>query len=175
MLYITAMKKTLLLSLLSIIVSASALFAQNTEKKGWTSEERYTFLDECAKTAKANMSSDSARDYCHCMQEKLEKKFPNVLDIDKSLDLESPEMKKNVQSCLGSGSTWTAKDRTDFLKECVDAARASLGEDKAKRYCACSLYKIERKYPDPSQAAEITEEVMASPDFKKMIQECLAF
>lgn len=121
------------------------------------------------------MSSDSARDYCHCMQAKLEKKFPDVLDIEKGLDLNSPEMKSNIQDCLKSGSTWTAKDRTDFLNECVGAARASLGEDKAKRYCACSLYKIERKYPDPAQAAEITEEVMASPDFKKMIQACLEF
>jgi hypothetical protein len=75
-LYFTAMKKILIPYLLFSAFFINKAFTQETEeKKGWPSAERNDFIIECIKSAKVNMSEDSARFYCYCMQEKVEKKI----------------------------------------------------------------------------------------------------
>lgn len=49
-------------------------------------------------------------------------------------------------------SNWTKKDRNKWLDEC----ETQLG-DKGKEICSCVLAKVERKYPDPSDAENATE------------------
>ena len=171
--------KKILTSYLSIsVLFFSNVLAQETvEKKGWPSSERYTFIAECIKTAKVGMSDDSARSYCYCMQEKIEKKYPTTEDAAKltSADLETPEWKKEIQNCLAPASTWSTKDRSDFLSECVESAKEGRSEEKAKIYCECMLFKIETRYPNPATAGNINEETLKTPDWKKMIQDCSEF
>ncbi|HUR65121.1 MAG TPA: hypothetical protein VMZ03_02120 [Chitinophagaceae bacterium] len=167
--------KKLLLHLLCGVFFSNFAFSQ--ERKGWPSSERYSFITECLKSAKANLSEDSARFYCYCMQEKLEIKYPAIEDASKltAADLSGPEWRKEIQSCRVGIGQWSPKDRSDFLNDCVEAAKPSLGETKAKSYCECMLFKTEKKYPDPAEAAMITEATLQTPEFKKMIKDCADF
>ena len=152
------------------------LSAQTGEKKGWPSAERYGFITECMKAAEKGMSVDTARFYCFCMIFKMEEKYSTIdeaagLTEDK---LQSPEWQKEIKACLQG--FWSGKDRTEFLTDCINAAKEGLGEEKAKNYCECMLYKVEVKFPDSSVVeAELTEEKLNSPEWKKIIQSCLDF
>lgn len=177
-LYFTAMKKILLPYLLVSIVFINKGFAQETgEKKGWSSADRNDFIVECIKSAKVNMAEDSARFYCYCMQEKVEKKYPAIVDAAKlsETDMKSPEWLKEIKSCLTSGTAWSAKDCSDFLSECIESAKPGMSEQKAKNYCGCMMFKIEKMYPNPADAGSITKEDLQSPAWKKRIQSCLEF
>jgi hypothetical protein len=170
------MKKILFPILLMLLSPLVRLSAQTGETKGWPSKERYAFISECIKAAQKGMSEDTARYYCYCMIFKMEKKYPTVeaaagLTEDQ---LTSPEWQKEIQACLQG--YWSSKDRNDFLQECIGSAKTGLGEEKAKNYCECMLYKVETLYPDTAKAAEeLTEEKLNSPAWKKIIQSCLEF
>ena len=173
------MKKIVFYSLVSILFLSKS-FAQEAgepKKKGWPSVERNAFITECIKTAKAGMSEDSAKSYCYCMLEKIEKKYPTIEEAGKitDADMQSAEWQKDVKDCLASISKWSAIDRSVFLSECVKSAKTGMNEEKAKSYCDCMMFKIEKKYPNPNDAADITEETLKSPEWKKMVQDCLDF
>ena len=170
------MKKYVILSLLLITLFSIQLSAQTGEKKGWPSSERYGFITECIKAAQKGMSVDTARFYCYCMVFKMEEKYPTIEEASALTEekLQSPEWQKEIQACLQG--YWSTKDRTDFLTDCINAAKEGLGDEKAKNYCECMLYKVEVKYPDSSTVAEeLTEEKLNSPEWKKIIQSCLDF
>lgn len=145
------------------------------ETKRWSSEERFAFISECIKEAKLGMSEDSARFYCYCMQEKIEKKYPDPEDAAKITEgeMESEEFQKMVMDCLGG--TWDTENREVFISECVKKASTNLGEEKAKTYCECMQFKIEKAYPDPKDINELTAEKLASPEWKKVVKGCLDF
>lgn len=165
--------------LLLLFLTSNVSVAQQAgdSKKGWPSSERQTFITECIGTAKQSMSIDSSRSYCYCMQEKLERKFPDFERASKlsTDDLETPEWQKEARDCLSSISNWTSKDRSDFISECINSAKASIGDAKAKKYCECMLFKVEQKYPRPEDAGDLDEETLGSPEWKKIIQSCLDF
>ena len=121
------------------------------------------------------MSEDSARFYCYCMEEKVEKKYPNIQDAAKLTkeDMESPEWKKEINSCLQG--TWGSKDRNDFVSSCVESAKAGVGAEKAKTYCECMLFKIEQQYPNPNDATKLTAEDLQTPKWKAIAKGCLDF
>ncbi len=171
------MKKIQLTCLFISILFISNSFAQTTgEKKGWPSVERYAFISECIKTAQENMSEDSARFYCYCMQEKIEIKYPTIDEAAKitEADMESADWQKDIKSCLGG--FWTNKDRAPFLTTCIESAqKGGLTEEKSKNYCECMLFKIENIYPNPVDAIVLTPEKLATPEWKKIIQSCLDF
>lgn len=172
------MKKALLSCLLiSVLFAGKTIAQESVVKKGWPSEERHAFITDCMTNAKKGMSEDSARYYCYCMQEKIENKYPLIEDVAKltEADLKTPEMKKEIQDCLTSKSTWSPADRSDFLKSCIESAKSELGEQKAKNYCGCTLFKMEKKYPRVADANALTEKEMQSPEFKKLVADCMAF
>ena len=148
---------------------------QTPGNKAWSSEDRHTFIADCIGTA-ISIGEDSARFYCYCMQEKIEKKFPDVNDANKlsADDLEKPEWKKATQDCVTGIGSWTPKDRSDFMTECVNAAQDTFGKEKAKNYCECMLFKLEKKYPDPNDA-DVSEATLATPEWKKIIKDCIEF
>jgi hypothetical protein len=169
------MKKVLFNCLLLLSVSA-ALLAQPGEKKGWPSAERNGFITECINSAKAGMSEDSARFYCWCMQEKVEKKYPTIEEASKltAEEMGSPEWKKEINACL-SGGGWKNADRSGFLTNCIETAKAGIGAEKTKTYCECMLFKIEQRFPDPAEAGKLTAEMLNSPEWKKIAQGCMDF
>ncbi len=187
------MKKTVLILTLfvSIIITHNS-FAQTAgdkapaktpaattndqNKKGWTSEDRHVFIDECFKNAEPGVGVDTARFYCYCMQEKIEIRFPNSADANKlsADDLEKPEWQKIAKDCIQTIGKWTSADRSEFLSECVNVGQETLGKEKATSYCACMLFKMEKKFPDPNDAG-LSEEMLATPEWKKIIKDCMDF
>ncbi len=171
------MKKLLLFTPVIFLFLSVKIFAQKDgEKKGWPSGERSAFITECIKSAKAGMSEDSARSYCYCMQFKVEAKYPTIEEAAKitEQDMESPEWKKDIKNCLSVGS-WSSKDHAEFLSNCIGSAKDAMGEEKANTYCECMMSKVESKYPNPADAGNLTKEKLNSPEWKKIIKECLDF
>ena len=170
------MKKQYILSTALFCFFVSIVYCQTGgEKKGWPSNERHTFITECIVTAKKNMSSDSARFYCYYMQEKMEAKYPDFADASKitSKDLASAEWLKEIRSCIGG--TWKKSEREEFVTSCINSAKASLGETKAKNYCECMVFKLEKIYPNADDAAKITAEDFKTDYWQKLIKGCLDF
>lgn len=174
--YNYTMNKHNIFSVLLFCFFVTSVVAQTAgEKKGWPSSERHSFITECIGTAKKNMSDDSARSYCYCMQEKMEAKYPDIADASKitAKDLASPEWVKEIKSCIGS--TWSKKDHEEFVTSCINSAKASLGETKAKNYCECMVFKIEKIYPNATDADKITAEDFKTESWQKLIRGCLDF
>src|SRR5687767_4901523 len=170
------MNKHYILSALLSCFLVTSLIGQTTgEKKGWPSSERNAFITECIGTAKKNMSADSARFYCYCMQEKIEAKYPDTADANKitETELSSPEWVKEIRSCIGG--TWTKIDHEEFVTSCVNSAKASLGETKAKSYCECMMFKIEKIYPNANDAGKLSAEDFKTEHWQKLIKGCLDF
>lgn len=160
----------------AFLFTAITAISQTTETKGWPSSERASFIAECIKSAKAGMSEDSARSYCYCMQSKIETKYPNAEDAGKltAADMQTPAWKKEIVDCLGAAK-WSASYRASFLSGCVDEAKKSFGEEKAKKYCECMVFKVESRFPNPKDADNITAETIKTPEWQKVIRDCLAF
>ena len=120
------------------------------------------------------MSKDSARYYCYCMQEKVEQKYPTVADVAKLTEeeMESDEWQREITACLYG--YWSTSQRSEFMRDCTEAAK-SIGETKAKNYCECMMFQIEKRYPSFDEANKLTEKDFASPMWKKIIQASLDF
>lgn len=164
--------------LLLALLFSTATFCQVApgEHKGWPSIERYGFIKSCVDEAKSSMSEDSARFYCYCMQDKMESMYPNLEDAAKVTedDMNNPAWQKMIRTCLGG--FWSSAERNEFLNSCTPSAiKSGLEEEKARNYCECMLYKIEMKFPNPMDAAEIDEKTMASPEWLKLAKSCLDF
>lgn len=179
------MKKTRFLTLIAFILITNSLIAQDggkpvagapaTEKKGWPPEERLAFVSECIKEAQKGMSKDSARFYCHCMLERVEKRYPTIEEASNvtEADMRSEAWQKDVEACLVGN--WTSKNRAEFMADCVKSAKTGVGEEKATTYCECMMYKMERYFPNYADAGKLAEEKLRSPEWQKIIASCLNF
>lgn len=172
------MRKILRFSFLPILLFAANLsYSQQTgEKKGWPSYERYAFITSCTREARISMSEDTARFYCYCMQEKVEVKYPTIELASKitEAEMQSAVWQADIKSCLGG--FWGTAERAAFLSNCIESAeKAGTSSEKAKNYCSCMLFKVEARYPNPFDAADLTPEKLNSPEWKKVIQGCVDF
>ena len=67
---------------------------------GWTSEQVRDFVDNCVSEAeKGALSHEQAQNYCSCMQQKLERKYPDPNEAV-GLTEDSQEMKQMATDCL---------------------------------------------------------------------------
>ena len=121
------------------------------------------------------MSEDSARFYCYCMQERIEKRYPTVDEAAKvtEADMASEAWQQDVKACLGG--TWNTENRAEFMSVCVSNAKSGIGEEKAKIYCECMMFKIEKAYPSYAEADKLTVEKLSTPAWKKIVQGCMDF
>jgi len=173
------MKKKTLLPIAILCFCISSVWGQghvtDSVKKSWSQLDRSEFISSCVKTAQTSMGTDSARYYCHCMQYKVEVKFPNPVDADKltAADFNSAEWQKEIKACVGGG-TWTRQDREEFISNCVKTAKdGGLSETKAKNYCECTQFKVEKKYPNSADLNKITADDLKSEYWKKLMASCL--
>lgn len=120
------------------------------------------------------MSADTAKFYCYCMQEKVEQMYPDTTDANRltTQELSKPEWKKNINACLSG--TWPSTERDAFLKSCIEQAH-NLGEQKARNYCECMLYKMEKLYPNVEDASKVKPEDLKSEAWQKILKWCLNF
>ncbi len=82
-------------------------------------------------------------------------------------------VQSTIAQTAGTNNNWTTTDRTDFIRECIKTANENMSLDSATSYCNCMLPKIEAKYPKIEDAGKITSEVLASPEWQKMINDCM--
>ncbi|OSZ81054.1 hypothetical protein CAP36_07405 [Chitinophagaceae bacterium IBVUCB2] len=78
-----------------------------------------------------------------------------------------------ISQTAGSNNNWTVTDRSDFIRECITSAGQNMNVDSATSYCNCMLPKVEAKYPKIEDAGNLTAEVLATPEWKKMIADCM--
>ena len=173
------MKKKILFPVTIFCFCISSVWGQgnatDSVKKSWSLADRSEFISACINTAKTSMGIDSARYYCHCMQSKVEAKFPDPVEADKltASDFNTAEWQKEIKACL-SGGTWSKKEREEFISSCVNSAKENgLSEAKAKNYCECTQFKVEKRYPNTADLDKITEEDLKSDFWAKLMASCL--
>ena len=173
------MKRKILFSITVLCFCVSSVCGQgnatDSVTKSWSQADRTEFISSCVKTAQTSMGTDSARYYCYCMQYKIEAKFPNALDVDKLTkdDFSSAEWQKEIKACL-TGGTWTKPDREEFVSNCTRTAKeGGLSEVKAKSYCECMLFKVEKRYPNANDLSKVTTDDFKSEYWQKLINNCL--
>ncbi len=156
------------------------------DSKNWTSSEVRQFVTPCVDKAVENgVSRSKAEIYCNCMQQRMERKFPDASDVS-NFDKNSSETKGWIQDCqersgiTGTSSTssssagWSRKDELEFVNNCVGAAeKGGMEYLDAQSYCDCMQYKLEKLYPDVRDASRLTDADFATPSMKKMIKSCL--
>lgn len=49
----------------------------------WTDEDRTSFIEQCVASAKSSVGEERAKDYCSCMQQKVEYRYPTPADAAK--------------------------------------------------------------------------------------------
>ena len=172
------MKKKIILSITILCFCISSVWGQghaaDSVKKSWSQADRSEFILAWVKNAQTSMGADSARYYCYCMQARVEAKFPDPVAADKLTkeDFKSVEWQKEIKACL-SGGTWTKQEREEFISSCVKSAKESgLSETKAKNYCECTQYKIEKRYPSTADLDKISEEDLKSKFWENLMASC---
>lgn len=73
----------------------------------------------------------------------------------------------------GEKKTWLPATRYQFIAECINTAKNSMGTDTARFYCYCMQEKIEMKYPDTADMNKLTTAELSKPEWKKEITACL--
>jgi hypothetical protein len=174
------MKKKFFLPITILCFCISSVWGQDNAsdsvKNSWGHADRTEFISACIKVAQPSMGTDSARYYCYCMQSKVEAKFPDPVQADKLTkdDFSSAEWKKEIKACL-SGGTWTKLDREEFVSNCIRTAKeGGLSETKAKNYCECMQFKVEKRYPNADDLTKVTNDDFKSEYWQKLIASCLA-
>lgn len=61
---------------------------------------------------------------------------------------------------LSAPSSWTKEMRKAYMNACVDSASKDMSKKMAKKYCLCTMKKIESLYPDPATISSIPEDVI---------------
>jgi len=85
---------------------------------------------------------------------------------------DSDENKKRNDTSYHGG--WATDLADEFIKNCTkDVIKGGIPAKQAQAYCSCMQTKIERLYPNPDEAAKITEEDMKSAEMSRLVEECL--
>ena len=76
----------------------------DSRSTGWSAKDVRDFVSECVPAAAKNgLTNAQATDYCECMQQKIERQYPDINDAAR-IDMESPEMQQMVQDCAPRGN-----------------------------------------------------------------------
>lgn len=147
----------------------------------WSSADVKEFFRKCTNTAISNGADrKAAEDYCSCMQEKMEKKYPDPNDMT-GIDKENPEVKSMADECkIATGVAkkaskgWSRQQELKFVNECVNAAeKGGMEYLDAQSYCDCMQYELAKIYPNAADAEKLTEADLSTPAMKRLVNKCL--
>jgi hypothetical protein len=65
-----------------IIVIILLLGLLTSCKRKWTDKDKQEFLSGCMNSAVKDLGSDKAKQYCHCMLDKVLARYPDARDIN---------------------------------------------------------------------------------------------
>lgn len=146
---------------------------RENNEASWSSSDIRKFNSDCEESLKE--TPGMADKLCPCLLEKFQKRYSDYSEMDaKSTAAEGEKAAKDCASDLGlnpnnagnddgnnrtAGGGWSAKDEDEFLSSCVKNAMAK-GQTRSisTRYCECMLGKIESRYPNSADAANLTED-----------------
>jgi hypothetical protein len=145
-----------------------------TTGSGWSKTYRDKFLMGCISKASESVSSDEAYNYCSCMAEKVEAKYPNENEVDAKLtnaDIESMRVgcnsntssnnqtynNNNNNSNNYNSGAWSASDQREFMDNCTPGASKTLGSSGAYNYCDCMLKKLMYEYPNSADVGNVSK------------------
>lgn len=134
--------------------------AAGTTVKKWSASERATFVKSCVDGL--GWSKDSSEAYCNCAADKVEKMYPTAADVEKLTDAQATDMAKECLKLNSFGTTWTESERKTFMDNCVGKTEEEKAGGANDGYCKCMLDKIEKLYPNPIDAGNITSEQMTT-------------
>jgi hypothetical protein len=81
-----------------IVISTLVFFScKNAASKKWSEADRTQFMNSCVTNATTALGDGAAREYCNCMLEKIEKKYPNSVDSEKITMGETIAMAKDCR------------------------------------------------------------------------------
>lgn len=67
----------------------------------WGKSDRFVFLENCVNSAKTTMGDEKANEYCSCVLEMVEIKYPNAKE---ATALSVNDMMEMAKTCLGSSN-----------------------------------------------------------------------
>jgi hypothetical protein len=147
----------------------------------WSKDYRNKFLQGCISKAAEKVSAADAFNYCSCMTDKVEAKYPVESEVDSKLtDADVASMKPDCLANSGSGNSntqsqsnnnnynnsnsstsqsWSASDQQEFMDNCVPGASKSLGSG-ASGYCSCMMNKLMAEYPNSKDIGNVSKQHM---------------
>lgn len=155
----------------------------------WSKAYKDKFISGCISKASEKIGAGQAYNYCSCMADKVEAKYPVETEVDAKLtDADVDNMKGDCitssgasqsgtsqsgvssdqsgtsSASPGSGSNagWSYSDQKAFMDKCVSGASTSLGSSGASSYCECMLDKLMQAYPNAKDVGNVSKEQMSS-------------
>ena len=171
----------------TIFAGAAVLFAFGAAAAGWSSPTRATFISSCVGgAAKNDVTEKSAKAYCVCVTDDLEKKYSEA-ELKAVNVAPSEKFKADMQAAAGAcakllafvskpGQTgWAPTFRNSFVASCVGgAAGKGMDQGKVQKYCACMAGSLEKKYTDNEFAqASFKPTDKYNADIEKAAQGCV--
>ncbi|MGB3008692.1 MAG: hypothetical protein WBC06_19405 [Chitinophagaceae bacterium] len=105
-----------------------------------------------------NESSRDRDDYRNTDKNKDQEENDKDRNTNYSRDEENEDKDKNENYSSGG---WSSSDVNEFVTSCVSSAvKEGMQRSAAQNYCECMQQKIENKYPNSSDAAEIADAEM---------------
>jgi hypothetical protein len=80
-----------------IICTMFFLGCKNSSSKKWSESDKTQFMNSCVANATTALGEGPAREYCSCMLEKIEKKYPNSKDSEQITMGQTIEMAKDCR------------------------------------------------------------------------------
>lgn len=79
-----------------LIVMTALFISSCGESKGWSDEDKDKFVSGCVKSNKGAVSEEKATELCTCMLNKMEEKFPTMVE-SQAMDIN--DIKEMAVSC----------------------------------------------------------------------------
>lgn len=160
------------LSLAAMTLVLASCGNKNESGSNWNDFVRQAFLATCMKEAIPLVGEKHADSYCKCMQQKVEARYPDALDVGDLTDAQVDEFavgcNEKADSVTMANTPWSETSRADFVDACVEGAGAELSREEAKAYCTCMQEKVEKKTVNVGGADSIPEE-----EINRMADDCL--
>jgi len=144
-----------------ILMVAMVLLASRAEAGGWSKQIRGEFIGGCVRAAPGqNITEESAKVYCNCVGDLLEKKYTAEQFVKESTtrsetfnaDIESSTAAcaKHIAFATRPGQKgWSSTFRSAFVGSCTGGAtEKGADEKKAEKYCRCMGNALERNYDE---------------------------
>jgi hypothetical protein len=94
-------------------------------------------------------------------------------DDDKKEDKEEPKEEETIEDNATSAA-WSQDVQDAYVNSCFESAKAGMDEGVAREYCDCTLGKIMKKYPNPTELGNLAQDEITSLAMECMTAEMMS-